>query len=311
MADETFFFKAFEEFAKQEPEPAENVLAPVTHTNKEYLAKLMCYGFDNMESMLKTAEQYVAVMKQEEDVNTALHKMIRSLFNVDDEDDNSSGYWERILEERERSNDALQTGINYCILERVVKSLFPDSNYSRSEGYQLGYRGVKAELIGIAMKLDEKLNSLLMLREPEPYRSGQSFVRLAYQRSEDDAKDIAAFRSRERLKLIDTQTFEGAEEMAHTLLTLYPLLEDRKILEQALNMRELAYTICAGFAPEVIQTEYLQRKAVDIVRGDAPPRLKLLTSLMCTTLDNTLQVCNMAANATEEGYAREQTENGN
>jgi len=290
MKDERFDFAMFEDAPAVEELEFPNKLSKA-----EYLSKVLCVHLSRstqiLEIMQKSTEAASATQNQE----VAMVKLLRAMVGLDHEEEHTVS--EKITN--------LQEEFNYAMLEGALGEHRGEHNFYRHVfGFRYDYienilqKGNRFPLNVYKMGMDGSDEEPMIV-------DSHKFVNLAHELHDGASLDIyLQERDRNKLGLTDVEDFPAARDLAAKLLEQYSLLRKKGILNSIVDPRELCYTVCAGFAPELIKDKQLKQDMVEVVKGKAPARLKWLTSILYVYTDNVLQVGALAKAATEEGYAK-------
>lgn len=282
-----FFFEAFRE--EKPAEETEAVALPNQRTTKaEYLARVLCNNMYLASStkFQESAKRFLEISRKAGEWNTAMVKMLRAMFSLD-------GDHEPAYLKEDTADDELQVEVNKTLLDAAMHNIVNDRFYTSGGTFY-------EQLVNAARHVNHKFG-LIASR----FRIKEQFAEKAYGKLDyygETLEDALREHDQTRLRLPDVKIQDGIMDIAEALLSVYPVLHNRVIREQLVDAKELCYTICAAFAPEVITSKEYRDASVTIIRSEAPAKIKFVTAMMAIDHDNFLRIVDMIRHTDLGGY---------
>jgi len=291
-----FFFQAFQE-TTESVQTTELVNIPEARFSKQdYIARILCNNryLSQSEEFPKAVGQFLEASRETGEWNSAMIKTLRAIFSLD-------GKHEPRYVEEQIPNDRLQERLNRTMLDVAMNDMTQERYYTHGKSFY-------EELVNAAREVDYKFGLVvarIMGQKTDGEGDGDGFEQTAYdvhRYTGDTLEQELQKHDRDLLSLRDVEVHPGIEDIAQVMLDNYLILHNKGIREQIVDGEELCYTICAGFAPEVVVTPEYRQGIIEVVKGQAPAKIKFITAMMAIAHDNFLRVLEIGKNTTLEGY---------
>jgi len=287
-----FFFDAFKDLASDlivlSSETELVTLPDLKFTAQEYIARVIgnnCY-VTSSDKFAQSLGRFIRLSQAAEDYHAATVKVMRSILGLDSEHE------PRHVKESV-TQDELQDELNRTFLEAALNDLTNQRFYPSGKTFY-------EQLVSVARQIDHESGLIAKTLQDPGHFNQVGYNLVPYMGDHLDDKLLS--RDKLRLRLRDKKVPSGIRDIAETLVGLYPLLNNRGIREQILDDKDLSYTICASFAPEVLQSEEYRKASIAVVKSSVPAKLKFITSMMYISSDNLFRVADLLTNMKPEGY---------